>query len=313
MTVSSSELKQSLDLLELKPGKLVSWKALGTLLPDVETALFFAKAYDLNYSKLSRMLERLFNSTVLGALQHGDHSLELQDYLVDTIPEDVFPQAKPSFVDAPPKAEILPYLWEQAETTIAQSIKDVALKLAGTLDLLPSKEGAMTFRHMAKLNKQRPTVGVFGAQIEHKRQAENLVILDVSGSMTAETVSNIISDVVALSWKANAHLAIVSNTCFHWEPGTYNVADVLRQAEFGGTHYEKLAPLMQRNWGTVVTIADYDSSYGAKQALAESTGRIGQVLDISLVNQPTFLAECVGQLADEVKPLLIAQSHVVLI
>lgn len=313
MTVSSSELRQSLDLLELKPGKLVSWKALGSLLPDVETALFFAKAYDLDYAKLARLLERLFSSSVLGALQHGDHSLELQDYLVDTIPEDVLPQAAPSFVDAPPKAEILPYLWEQAETTIAQSIKDVALKLAGTLDLLPSKEGSMTFSHMAKLNKQRPAVGTYGASIKHKRQAENLVILDVSGSMNEDTVRGIISDVIALSWKANAHLAIVSNTCFHWEPGTYNVADVLREAEFAATRYEKLAPLMQRNWGTVVTIADYDSSYGAKDLLAGCTGRIGQVLDISLVNQPTFLAECVGQLADEVKPLLIAQSHVVLI
>lgn len=313
MTVSSSELTQSLELLELKPGKKVSWKTLGSMLPDVETALFFAKVYELNYSKLSMLLERLFSSTVLGALQHGDHSLDLQDYLVDTMPEAVFAQAKPAFVEAPPKAEVLPYLWEQAEVTIAQSIKEVALKLAGTLDLLPSKEGAMTFSHMARLNKQRPGVGVFGASITHPRQAQNLVILDVSGSMTPATVEGIIEDVVALSWKANAHLAIVSNQCFHWEPGTYNVADVLREAEFGGTHYEKLAPLMQRNWGTVVTIADYDSSYGAKEHLAKSTGRIGQVLDISLVNQPTFLAECVGQLAGEVKPLLIAQSHVVLI
>jgi hypothetical protein len=30
------------------------------------------------------------------------------------------------------------------------------------------------------------------------------------------------------------------------------------------------------------------------------------------VNQPTFLAQCVGQLADEVRPLLIANSSYVL-
>ena len=57
-----------------------------------------------------------------------------------------------------------------------------------------------------------------------------------------------------------------------------------------------------------VTIADYDSSLGAKQVLASRSGRIGTVLDISLVGKPTFLSECVGQLADEVKPLLVAQG-----
>lgn len=313
MTLSSSDLKQSLDLLQLKPGKYVSWKTLGTLLPDVETALFFAKAYELDYQQLSTMLSKLFKSNVLGVLQHGEHSNELQDYLVDTIPEDVVLMAKPTMVEAPPKAEILPHLWEAAELTVAQSIKDVAGKLAGVLDRLPSNEGAMHFSHMAKLNKQRPVIGVYGASIAHQRQAKNLVILDVSGSMTASTIKEIVADVVALSFKANAHLVVVSNNSFHWEPGTYNVGDVLRAAEYAGTHYETLAPLLQQDWGTVVTIADYDSSPEAKAYLAKSQGRIGQVLDISLVNQPTYLAECVGQLADEVTPLLIGQSSMVLV
>lgn len=84
--------------------------------------------------------------------------------------------------------------------------------------------------------------------------------------------------------------------------------DVLARAEYGLTKYRMLAPLLDRDWGTVVTIADYDSSLGAKQALARRKGRIGTVLDISLVGKPTFLSECVGQLADEVKPLLVTRA-----
>jgi hypothetical protein len=36
------------------------------------------------------------------------------------------------------------------------------------------------------------------------------------------------------------------------------------------------------------------------------------VLDISLVNKPTFLAQCVGQLAADVQPLLIGSSYYVM-
>ena len=59
-----------------------------------------------------------------------------------------------------------------------------------------------------------------------------------------------------------------------------------------------------------MTIADYDSSYSAKTAIGLLNGHIDTVLDISLVSCPTFLAECVGQLADETKPLLIAADHI---
>ena len=119
-----------------------------------------------------------------------------------------------------------------------------------------------------------------------------------------------VNDVVALSYQANAHMAIVSDSCFHWEPGTYDVDTVLRHAQYSGTHYETLAPLFEgHDWGTVITVADYDSSLSAKEYLARHmTGEVEQVLDISLVNRPTFLAECVGQRAKEVRPILISNT-----
>lgn len=115
---------------------------------------------------------------------------------------------------------------------------------------------------------------------------------------------------VALGQEADAHLAIVSNTCTHWLPGEYTEEAVLAAAEFGGTHYEELAPLFTDfEWGTVITIADYDSSPAAKQVLSQCNGTIHTLLDISLVDIPTYLGEVLGQLAGEARPLMVASNN----
>ncbi len=308
MTMTTSSLRDSTSLFEVKPNKYVSIQQLKSWLPTVKTALWFGKVYQLNYRRLSTLLATLFQTDVMDALMDGGHSTELQDYLVDTVPSYLLPEDMPVAIDDPPPAEVLPELWESLSIEVAKSIQEVADKLSSALHRMPSKEGQMLFANLAKMNLRRPTMGVYQAQVQHQQVPDVLVILDVSGSMSEQTVRTIIDDVVALSWKANAHLAIVSNSAFHWEPGSYNVLDVLAKAEYSGTHYEMLAPLFDKDWGTVVTIADYDSSSSAKHALANCRGRIGKVLDISLVNRVTFLAECVGQLADEVQPLLIAQN-----
>ena len=311
MTLSSDDLDLSVTLFDLGQGRYVSRKQLKDWLPDTEATLWFAKVFKLDYRKLSDLLRIVSNSTVVDALLAGDHSTELQDYLVDTVPPQVMAEAMPAYVDAPQPGEFLPELWEAALVTVANAIQDVADKLVGSLSMLPSKEGRMTFATMAEMNRLRPTLGDYRATIHHQAVPDVAVVLDVSGSMSENTIRTIIDDVVALSWKANAHLVIVSNNAYHWEPGSYNVADVLAKSEFSGTHYEKLAPLFNKDWGTIITIADYDSSGSAKKYIADHcTGQIGQVLDISLVNRVTFLAECLGQLADEVKPLLVSGHKV---
>ena len=314
MSLLLTKEKLGLDVVEFMPGKKASLSALKGLLPDVETALFFAKALDMDYKQLSALLYNVFNTSVTQALNTGCHSEDLQDYLIeDILPDLEYGQAVSVAYEDIPHAEFLPEVWESIELQVATSLKEVAGKLAGVIDALPSKEGAMTFSHMARLNRQRPVIGDYRAGITHQRVQNNLVVLDVSGSMSAHTVSAIINDVVALSWKANASLAIVSNTTRLWDPGTYSVEAVLAEAEYQGTHYETLVPLFQnRNWGTVITIADYDSGRDARHRLSECTGRIGQVLDISLVDKPTFLAECLGQLADKTTPLLVGSSYYVL-
>ena len=307
----TTSLRDSVTLFEVAPGKHISKAKLKEWLVDTETTLWFAKVLKLDHRALSSLLWEFNQCTVVQALMTGDHSTELQDYLVDTVPENIWPEEKPEFVEAAPPAQVLPQMWESALVEVAKSIQDVAAKLTGTLGMLPSKEGRMLFQTMAKLNKQRPTFGIHQARINHEPVPDVLVILDVSGSMREDTIRTIIDDVVALSWKANAHLAIVSDDTFHWEPGSYNVEDVLAKAQYWGTHYETLAPLMDNDWGTVVTIADYDSASSAKTAIAKAKGRVGTVLDISLVNRPTYLAECIGQLADEVRPLLVGREYYV--
>ena len=308
MSQSTSSSSNDMTLFEVKPDIYLSAGTLRRHLPTVELALFFAKVYQLDYTKLGQLLRMLFDTPVVQALTEGSHSVELQDYLVETVPTEILAEMQQFTSEPMPSSEVLVQLWKSLEVEVAKSIQEVANKLAGTLHLLPSKEGDMLFASMAKINRLRPTVGVYGAHIRHAPVPEVLVVLDVSGSMTEETIEAIIGDVVAMSYNANASLAVVSNSAFLWAPGGYSVKDVLAKAEYGGTHYEQLKPLFDQSWGTVITIADYDSSPSAMKTLANCKGHIGQVLDISLVSRTTFLAECVGQLADEVRPLMLAQG-----
>lgn len=308
-TTTSSSTSDDLELFVISSDKQISVGALRRVLPDIETTLFFAKVYELDAHQLARLLRLLWNSTLVDALTDGAHSLDLQDYLVEVAPDWVDVEyVDPDHVLAPPPdPELLTQLWEDAMVEVAVSIKEVADKLSSTLHLLPSKEGSMLFKSMRTLNAKRPTIGDFKAHIQHQQVPDVAVVLDVSGSMTPDTIAAIIEDVVALSYNANAHLLIVSNNTYWWEPGTYDVPTVLAKAEYGGTHYETLAPMFDKDWGTVITIADYDSSMSAKKWIRDNCkGRIGTVLDVSLVSRPTFLGECLGQLADEVRSLLVA-------
>ena len=85
MTKTTSEVRKDLTLFEFN-GRRASWAALKRHLPDVETALFFAKATKMPWSKANELVQGLFKSTVLEALTTGQHSTDLQDYLVSEAP-----------------------------------------------------------------------------------------------------------------------------------------------------------------------------------------------------------------------------------
>lgn len=308
---SQTGLRSDLDLFEIKPGVKFSASVLQAMLPDTETLLFFGKVYDLTAVQLSALLRKVFNqSDLVAALTSGSHSTELQDYLVDIAAHISDVQEMLAFdAGVKPQGEILPELWANLEVEVAASLKTVASKLEGVIGSLPGKKAEMVFRSMAVMNKKRPVLGDFRASIHRGRRQPNLVILDDSGSMSHGTVTTILKDVVSLSFMADAHLALVSSSTRLWEPGAYGVEGVKAAIELQGTHYETLLPLLHQDWGTVITIADYDSSESARRHIADNArGTIEEVVDISLVNKPTFLAECVGQLAKKVRPILVASD-----
>lgn len=322
MTVPEQLLiNSSTEVTTFANGRAFPTKFLQGTLPDVETVLFFSKVYELEATDVANLLHACVPSDVVTALtqEAADHSQSLQDYLVDEYQDvdgswyynDLECVAGQPGTKAPVDAEILPEMWKNLELTIADSIKKVASTISGTIEHMPGRTGEMIFQTLAKVNARRPTLGDYRAGFKHDHVKRVLVVFDVSGSMSESTVRTIVDDVVGLAYEANASLAIVSNTCTFYQPGGFSTADVLRDAEYGGTHYETLQPLFTgQDWDVVISIADYDSSPSAKSVLSRCDAKIGQLFDVSLVSRSTYLAECLAHMASEVRPLLIASNSV---
>lgn len=283
------------------------------MLTDVQDALFFAKLYKLSAQQLADLLWTLFETNITQALFKGIHSTTLQDYVVELGFEFEFEERceldTSDAYDADQQV-ILSELLDSLKIEIASSIEEVHNKLEKVMYKLPGRSANMIFQSLRKFNASRPTIGVFQTTIQHNPDPRVLIILDDSGSVTAQTVEAVANDVVQLGYHIGATLALVSNTTRVWKPGTYTVDGIIQATQAGGTHYETLLNLLHEDWDTVITIADYDSSLSAKHAISAAQGSVGQVLDISLVDKPTFLSECVGQHAQEVKSLLMASSSV---
>jgi len=313
-------ISSTLDVTTFSNGRSFPKKFLKDALPDMETALFFAKVYDLEAKDVAVLLADCVPGPVVEALvnEAHEHSVTLQDFMVDSFqdengewyyPDLEFLEAVPGAAK-PVDAEILPELWKNLELEIAESIAKVADTISTTIEHMPGRTGEMVFQTLAKVNARRPTIGDYQAGFKHEQVKRVLVVFDVSGSMSEPTVKTIVDDVVGLAYEANASLAIVSNSSFFYQAGAFSTDQVLEDAEYMGTHYEMLVPLFtDQDWDAVITIADYDSSYYAKEALSRCNSKIGQLFDISLVDRSTYLAECLMHMAREVRPLLISNSR----
>ena len=304
----------SLDIIRLSDQTAISVSALRRLLPDINTALFFCKAYKLDNQQVRELLPKLFpDSVLLHSLlaEAASHSQELQDFLVEVYPTEIqYGEVLPEEEQEPPSETLLAELFREASVTIADNLQVLADKLMTAMDRMPGAAGRMIFTSLARVHRVRGSIGTYEARIDHSRTSRSLVILDVSGSMSWDTVTAILGDVLALTKKADAHLAIVSTNAFLWNPGEATMKAVLDTAEFGGTEYASLIPVLQGTWDTVITIADYDSSRDTKRAIAQDCRslKIRQLYDMSLVNKPTFLAECLEFAADQTQPLLVCNS-----
>ena len=201
MTESKLLIHSSTEVTTFTSGRAFPTKFLQQALPDVETVLFFAKVYGLAPSDVSLVLHKCVPSETVDALtaQAGDHSMSLQDYLVEEFYDGsdwVYPDLE--FLEALPgtkadvNAEVLPEVWKNLELTIAESIAKVAETIAGTIEHMPGRTGEMVFQTLAKVNARRPTLGSYEAGFHHKSIKRVLVVFDVSGSMTEPTVRTIV-------------------------------------------------------------------------------------------------------------------------
>lgn len=306
----------SLTLIEVKPGVRfpTAWlkKTLGN---RPKWVVRFGAAYHLDAIQLGALLRLTCpDMDIVRALtmEAGSHSGHLQDYVVELGYENRIYQGAldDEGQDEEPdeEPELLVELFKQAEVHIASSVDDIIEEMSGVLGAMPGKEGRTAIKAKLKQDRKTGKLGINEASIVHEHHAPNIGVLDVSGSMGEDTVRRVVDEFVALCVKANAYLAIVSNNTFWWEPGTYSTDSVLAEAEYGGTQYETLSELFNKSWSTCVTLADWDSSMSAFDALGQCTGRIGLLLDISLVPRPTFLATCLEQLAEETRPLMVAKT-----
>ena len=302
-------MTSSRDLFNVNPGLAFTYDFLRRSLVEVKDLLFFCRLYYVSDADRAMLFQLLFpDHEVWAEINAGGHSTELQDYLEDQA-SDAFGDVQGTGAAAQHDESLLAELLKAAEITIAESISQVADKLGKALGTLPTGEANMVFSTLNVMNTKRNSIGDYRARIVRDRSKVKhkvLVILDDSGSMTAPTIQTIADDVVNLSYAVNASLVQVSNSARLHSPGLFNTTDVLRAAEYGGTHYETLVPLLNEDWDEVICIADYDSSLYALTAIGRCKGRIKKVWDVSLVERPTFLSECVAQLADEVQSIVIA-------
>ena len=109
--MKQTDINRALDLFEISSGRKVAVATLQQMLPDVETALFFAKAYDMDYRKLSDLIVTLFQSDLIVALNEGTHSVDLQSYIGGVVPTHLYAEGQSATFDEnapPPQGEQAP-------------------------------------------------------------------------------------------------------------------------------------------------------------------------------------------------------------
>lgn len=285
--------------------------ALEDILTSLEVTLFFAKALELSVNDRSRLIRAIHKTDLIDELLNGEHSIDLQDYGIDDpdnwVPTDEWVDALPveSMV---PDSEFLLSIFDDIKVVIASTFVEFTTMLAEVMDAIPSDQAQLMLEDAAKLNYKTNTFGTTQVSVAPIMSLPNALILDDSGSVTRQTFEALVSEYVAVANTHQMHVILVSNTARHFAPEEVSVANLMSVAQFGGTHYEELIRndiLGNMEWGTVITIADYDSSPAAAQVLQNARGRIGLLLDLSLVNRRTYLSEVIGHLADDFKQVLV--------
>lgn len=318
-------MKTSNKTVELKPGVQFDrvWLKETLCLTDDEATelgvskydgmILFGQLYKLDAQELMVLARIVFeDEDFVQMLTEGDHSYSLQSYIEEldvplVIDETItFSEEKTN----PDHDSLLTQMFEAHQVGITSLVMEIADKFAKFLGAQPGHESKLEVQRLNKVNRRTNLPVSQRARIEYSSLLPNLLIIDVSSSQGRSLIESIVDNCIGLAVKYDMHLAIVSHGAEWYVPGTYDRDTVMNsQWMNGGTRYAALAEIgvASQQWGTVICVADVDGQQSDMTAWKQAGGSIDQVVDISTVDQQTWLSEIVAvQAPGTVQQLVVA-------
>lgn len=311
------------------PEKFVAASTLGGFIRTPKQAMFLVKLLGDEIIDKAACLGRIFNALNLGsvadAISAGGHSTELQTWLEEAglaipVPDEetvVDDGAGPQDFDADDDLDTLVDLVNTALVKLPASLKELSDGLfLEVLSKQPTGQAHYVLDHVMQVSKFGQ-IGTVKTQLEYEVDTNAVLVVDCSGSMGMALGQAIAEPVVRLANDLKCDLILVSTNAVKFPAGTFTVDTVLDNWQNGWTYYNQLIPFFRditQSYDAIVTIADYDSHAEHKSQIARECAARAQVLyDINVQYttdydgniRTSFLAECLGQLADRVVPVFV--------
>ena len=312
-----------------RPEKFIGAGVLAEIVTTPKQAMFLIKALGTQVINPALTLGRLFNVLDLGSvadyLAMGGHSTELQDWWdangIDfEVPDHetvITANESADIEDEEGDADTLLDLVNNSLVKLPTTITELADELfVDVLSKQPSGQASYVLDHLMQVSKFGQ-IGTVKTGLEYQADTKAAIVLDCSGSMGTKLGKAIAESVVRLADTLKCDLILVSSTAVRLPAGTFGVKTVLANWQNQLTLYNQLIPYFRdisQSYDTVITIADYDSIASHKLAIQQECGaRIQKVYDVCVEYvedgrgnlRTSFLAECLGQLADEVIPVFV--------
>ena len=311
------------------PEKFIGATILAGFVKTTKQAMFLVKMLGDQVTDKAAALGRIFSALDLGsvadAISAGGHSTTLQTWLEEEgltipVPDDelVLDEGKEQQdFEADPDLDTLLELVNTALVKLPQSIRELGEGLfLEVLSKQPSGQASYALDHIMAVSKFGQ-VGTVKTQMEYEVDTNAVVVVDDSGSMGVALGRAIAEPIVRLADSLKCDLILVSSTATRFPAGTFDVQTILDHWENGWTFYNQLIPFFKdvsQSYDVIVTIADYDSHSEHKAEILKKCGAHAQVLyDINVAYttdgdgnlKTSYLAECLGQLADRVVPVFV--------
>ena len=316
-------------LTDTEPVKYIGANILAEIITKPKQVMFLVKALGDQVINPAETIGRLFRALDLGTvanyLAEGGHSTELQDWwdangIVFPVPEheavitaDEAAVIEDEEGDADTLLDLVNTSLVKLPTTITELADGVFVDV---LSKQPSGQANYVMDYLMQVSKFGQ-IGTVKTGLEYQADTKAAIVLDCSGNMGRKLGEAIAESVVKLADTLKCDLILVSSTAVRLPAGTFGVKTVLANWQNQLTLYNQLIPHFRdisQSYDVVITIADYDSISSHKsQIMQECNARIQQVYDVCVEHtldsngnlRTSFLAECLGQLADNVIPVFV--------